>query len=135
APVGLNSLFGSRVTFASPGDYNNDGHADLAVAVYRVGTWTSGEMFGAAPDMDSHGVYLVFGSATGWGAEIDLTADADVHINGFAGNLLAIDNAGDFNADGVQDLVIGDPYAAGGRGSVSILHGQASRWLRQFDHA
>lgn len=47
----------------------------------------------------------------------------DVTVSGFSQGALSIASAGDFNADGVGDLVIGDPDFDDGRGIAYVLEG------------
>ncbi len=85
------------------GDLNNDGFDDIAIA---------------APSAPGGGqVFVLFGSSQGFPPTIDLTAldGADgfiipnVSAEGFLG--LDLGSAGDFNGDGIDDLIISDPSA------------------------
>ncbi|MEM7334598.1 MAG: FG-GAP repeat protein [Chloroflexota bacterium] len=123
-------------TLAS-GDFNNDGHADLAIGVPRE----------SVDGADAAGaVNILYGSAnglTGAGDEI-LTQnveglDASTAEEGdLFGHAL---EAGDFNGDGVDDLAVGSPYEdtieatnglgaeIGGAGSVQIFYGTTGTGL------
>src|SRR5690606_8969198 len=96
APVTRASTFGTKATFASPGDYNGDGIQDIAVALDRETMPSSSQLGGAAANFESHGVYVVLGSATGFSGELDLTGRytgtpaADFSIAGFSGGKLAV---------------------------------------------
>ena len=112
---------------AAAGDINNDGIGDLVIG---------------APQADPQGrdtagaVYVVYGKAGGFGAELDLAA-----LNGANGFRIqgasdgdglgeAVAAAGDVDGDGFDDLLIGAAGASpGGRfeaGSVYVLYGAAN---------
>ena len=132
APVTVGSTFGTRSVISSPGDYNNDGIQDLAVAVYREFDSATNQLFGANPNFTAHGVYIVFGSTAGWPTTIDIEAQADLVIDGFSGGRLSIASVEDFNFDSKNDLAIGDPDSYSGRGRVSILLGDETIGLRTW---
>ena len=102
---------------ASAGDVNGDGLADVIV--------------GAPGHNGQAGMsYVVFGSASAFPANIDLST-LDGH-NGFAlsgsGNDLSgisVASAGDLNADGIDDIAIGAEAAHGNTGAVYVVYGQA----------
>ncbi len=92
---------------ASAGDFNGDGFSDLIVGAEAADP--NGESSGAS--------YLVFGKASGFGAEFELTSlDGN---NGFqirgegAGDSAgySVASAGDVNGDGFADIVVGAPTA------------------------
>ncbi len=112
------------------GDFNNDGHDDLAVGVPRE----------SVDDVVQAGaVNIIYGSAnglTGAGDEI-LTQD----VEGYDASSAEEDDlfghtleAGDFNGDGIDDLVVSSPYEdtspeTGGAGSVQIFYGNSGTGL------
>ena len=100
----------SGQSVASAGDVNGDGFADLIVG---------------DPDADPHGSasgasYVVFGKASGFAANIDLSSldgSNGFKLSGVAANDLSgcsVASAGDVNGDGFADLIIGayggDPH-------------------------
>ncbi|MDQ0462607.1 Ca2+-binding RTX toxin-like protein [Caulobacter ginsengisoli] len=117
---------------AAAGDINGDGFADIVIGSNNV--YIGGVRTGAA--------YVVFGSASGLPAHVDVsTLDG---TNGFrlsegaANSLLggAVASAGDFNGDGFDDLILGDPYASGGGvtgGAVWIVFGKAGGFSAVLD--
>jgi hypothetical protein len=121
-------------SIAIVGDMNGDGFADL--------------VFGA-PDSDWNGdenvgrAYVVFGKATGWTDQFDPNS-----INGANGFLLnglagydylgrAVSSAGDFNGDGLDDLIIGmdgaDPQGISDAGEVVVVFGRTSGFPPALD--
>ncbi|MBP6303390.1 MAG: FG-GAP repeat protein, partial [Bacteroidia bacterium] len=108
------SFMGNSVS--SAGDVNGDGYSDVIVAAYgRTSSFTS-----------EGAVYIYHGSATG------LSTSANRTILGGAANLWfgsKVATAGDINADGYSDVLIGsDNYTNGqtNEGAVYIYHGSAS---------
>ncbi|MBW2736372.1 MAG: FG-GAP repeat protein, partial [Deltaproteobacteria bacterium] len=81
---------------ASAGDINGDGYADLMVSAYPQDN----------PEVDEGTVYVYFGSATGPGTTPDITLDNPLNqAGGSFGHSVA--SAGDVNADGFADLIVG----------------------------
>jgi hypothetical protein len=123
---------------ASAGDVNGDGFTDLIIGAYG-GDGTSGS--GAAQIGDS---YVVFGKASGWGANINLATIASGN-GGFVlrgrdwGDLFgwSVASAGDVNGDGLADVIIGarlgeptaNPDSAKyNAGESYVVFGKASGW-------
>jgi hypothetical protein len=108
---------------ASAGDVNGDGFDDVIVGAYLQDG--GGASAGAA--------YIVFGRASGLGT-IDLAALAPARgfmIRGDAANDYAgssVFSAGDFNGDGLDDLIVGAPGGDDGgdrAGEAYVIFGKA----------
>jgi hypothetical protein len=103
---------------AAMGDVNGDGMNDLLVSDYSVGA-----------------SFLVFGSATPAGADLDVN-DLDGN-NGYVfaapvfGVGISISSAGDVNADGNTDFIIGVPFGPPDGGAF-VLYGGEDK-LASFD--
>jgi hypothetical protein len=105
---------------AGAGDLNNDGYADFVVGAP-----------GADPNGDRSGTaYVVFGTASGLPGAIDLgaldgTNGFRLHGTGFnAGVGYSAAAVGDFNGDGIGDLVVGSPGYDGNDGVAYLLFGK-----------
>jgi hypothetical protein len=121
--VAVNDASGASV--ASAGDINGDGFADLIVG---------------APGADPHGAYsgasyVVFGKASGFAANIDLSklnGSNGFKLSGAAAydeSGISVASAGDINGDGFADLIVG-AFLASPHGSNSgasyVVFGKAS---------
>ena len=111
---GIDAGDSSGGSVSGAGDVNGDGIADVIIGAYTAapgGAKVAGES------------YVVFGSGTGFAASLDLSSldgSNGFVINGIdAGDCSghSVSGAGDVNGDGVQDVIIGAPYAAPGEAS------------------
>ncbi|MCE3289842.1 MAG: hypothetical protein K0R83_1854, partial [Caulobacter sp.] len=100
------------------GDINDDGIDDFAVGAQR-----------------GHHAYVVYGTAGGYAASLSLTSLTPAQgfeipsVNNFSGVGSSISAAGDFNADGIDDFIVGSPGAHAGyfyNGAVYVVFGRAS---------
>jgi hypothetical protein len=131
--AGLNGSNGFRLSgpadlsgwsVAGAGDVNGDGYDDVIVGAPKNAP--NGTQPGAS--------YVVFGKATGFSGNIDLAAlDGwnGFKLNGVAvadGTGLSVAAAGDINADGLADLIIGAQYVHNGSssGEIYVVFGQRS---------
>ena len=123
ATTGFGGDLGRDIT--SVGDFNNDGFEDFAVTAPES---SRGSIEGTGS------VFLIFGAANGFTSEIDLgSLDGQDGLRFFTSNnreLLqpVVSGGGDFNGDGIEDLVIGSAFGraslnGGELGEVSVIFG------------
>jgi Ca2+-binding RTX toxin-like protein len=137
--IGLSSLNGSNGfklsgvaagdnsgwSVASAGDINGDGFADLIVGAPKAD----------ANGTDSGASYVVFGKASGFASNINLSSLDGSHgfkLSGAAagdGSAYSVASAGDVNGDGFADLIVGayraDPNGASS-GASYVVFGHAA---------
>jgi predicted nucleotidyltransferase len=120
----------SGFSVASAGDINGDGFADLIIGAPRADP--NGSYSGAS--------YVVFGKASGFAANFDLSSlngTNGFQINGEAAYDqigFSVAAAGDFNGDGFADLIIGAPAPATyGSGASYVVFGKASGFDASLD--
>lgn len=101
------TFFGHSV--AGLGDINGDGYADIAVGAYGYNSYTGR-------------VYVYLGSAEGLVTPAAQTLDGAATFDSFGRDVAA---AGDLNADGYADLVVGAPNSAKAFGRVHVYLGSA----------
>jgi hypothetical protein len=116
---------------SAAGDVNGDGFEDLLIGAF--GTDPNGSYSGAS--------YVVFGKASGFGANLDLSALDGTNgfkISSEAGDFTGrwVSAAGDVNGDGFEDLLIGarlaDPNAPYS-GASYVVFGKASGFGANLD--
>ncbi len=122
---GLSESNQAGFAVASAGDLNGDGFADLIVG---------------APDIyiDAGASFVVFGKASGFSADIDLSALNGT--NGFRlnGRGASVASAGDFNGDGFADLIVAnsaDDTNGSMAGATFVMFGGVSGFAASLDLA
>ena len=104
---GINAGDNLGRSVSSAGDINGDGFDDLIIGASNADP--NGNYSGQS--------YVVFGKSTGFNPTLnvsDLNGANGFAINGIAGgdnSARSISSAGDINGDGLDDLIIGAPYA------------------------
>jgi len=107
------------------GDVNNDGYDDVLIGAY--GDDDGGSNAGQS--------YLIFGMASGWTMDRDLsTANASFwgeDTDDWSG--YSVNDAGDVNNDGYDDILIGTYLSQGGRGQTYLIFGKETGWSMDTD--
>ncbi|WP_375470317.1 hypothetical protein [uncultured Nostoc sp.] len=108
----INSIIDGSVglgnSVSSAGDINGDGIDDLII----------GAPYASPNGFSSGQSYVVFGSKRGFGAQFNLSTlngsngFAINGINEFDQSGTSVSSAGDINGDGIDDLIIGAPFAS-----------------------
>jgi hypothetical protein len=121
----------SGFSVSEAGDVNGDGIGDLLIGAYRADV----------NGFDRGASYVVFGTASGFSAELELSSldgSNGFQINGetdldYSGN--SVSAAGDVNGDGFDDILIGakgaDPNGEGS-GATYVVYGKPDDPSTQF---
>src|SRR5688572_13968082 len=126
----------SGFSVATAGDVNGDGFADVIVGAPAADP--NGERSGAS--------YVVFGKASGFSANLDLSSldgangfklSGEVPADNESGNTgFSVASAGDVNGDGFADVIVGSPGIGGTpdlAGLSYVVFGQASGFAANID--
>ncbi len=122
----------SSYKVGSAGDFNGDGYDDLIIGADHH-----------SPDTIINDTgYIIFGKPTGFGASLnlsDLTSDDGFRIDGISNvnsDEFLVDRAGDVNADGFTDLIVGSNANNTGDGQSSftyVIFGRAAAIAAPLD--
>ena len=119
---------GAGASVAAAGDINHDGFDDLLIGAPDASA--SADFAGST--------YVVFGTDQGFASPFELSSLDGTNgfvITGIAeydASGTSVSGIGDFNDDGIDDLVIGAPFASGGAGASYIVFGSALAWNATF---
>jgi len=129
--TGIDDNDRSGASVSGLGDINGDGNPDFVIGASQADT-DSNVPVGTTNDKKQTGeAYVIFGKTVGWVASLDLktmTAADGFRIHGVDELDLtgyAVSDAGDINADGISDLIIGAPQANSGNVGNAISAGQS----------
>jgi hypothetical protein len=115
------ALFGLAV--ATAGDVNGDGYSDVIVGAYAFDRIFE----------DEGAVFVYYGSAEGPAASPSWTAEGFQEAAYFG---VSVATAGDVNADGYSDVIVGASYYEDGpetdEGAAFVFHGSASGLAQQW---
>ncbi len=116
------------ILVAIAGDVNGDGYDDILIGAHNDDD--GGNNAGQS--------YLIFGKATGWAMDTDLSA-ADASFWGEAAGDVSgnsVSGAGDVNNDGYDDILIGaynNDEGGADAGQTYLIFGKASGWAMDTD--
>jgi hypothetical protein len=113
---------------AGAGDVNGDGYDDIL-----IGAW--GDDDGGT---NAGQTYLIFGKASGWAMDMDLSSASASFWGEDAGDYSgdSVAGAGDVNGDGYDDILIGawgDDDGGTNAGQTYLIFGMASGWAMDTD--
>ncbi|MEO1053473.1 MAG: putative Ig domain-containing protein [Bacteroidota bacterium] len=130
---GANEYGYASNALSSAGDINGDGADDILIGAPYTGSNYEGE------------VYVVFGKTTAFSASLNLS-DLDgtngfiisgIDEDGYLGR--SVSGAGDINGDGLDDFLVGAPYAgddgpgSDGSGQTYVVFGKATAFVDSLD--
>lgn len=114
----------SGYSVAAAGDINGDKLDDILIGAYK------NDEAGA----DAGQTYIIFGKTSGWGEDVNLS-NADASFLGEAAGDLSgcsLSSAGDVNADGFDDILIG-AFRQSDADLVYLILGNATGWFMDMN--
>jgi len=122
----------SGFSVSSAGDFNGDGLSDVIIGAFQANPL--GRHYAGSS-------YIIYGKKGGYPAPIDLAslnANQGVILEGatawdFSG--ISVSSAGDFNGDGLSDVIVGADGASHNAGSSYVIYGQKAGYLNPIDLA
>src|SRR5262249_26451675 len=112
---------GRLVSYA--GDVNGDGIKDVLIATIGV-NGIGGKS------------YVIFGSQFGWPAEINLRYINGYNgfaMDGFINGVASVGGGGDFNGDGIADVIVGSCNTNNQINKIYVLFGEKKFWSASVD--
>jgi hypothetical protein len=127
--VGESMFDFSGASVSAAGDINGDGFGDVVIGAPS-----------ASPDASNSGAsYVVFGTDQGLPHPLNLSAIDGTNgivfngVNAYDESGTSVSAAGDINGDGIDDLIIGAPYASGFDGAGYVVFGSDQSWTSPVD--
>jgi outer membrane murein-binding lipoprotein Lpp len=126
--VGEGAGDNSGSSVAGAGDVNGDGYDDILIGAYA----------NDAGGADAGQAYLIFGKASGWTMDTNLSAASASFWGEDAGDWAGsrVAGAGDVNGDGYGDILIAahcDDDGGTNAGQTHLIFGRASGWAMDTD--
>ena len=134
---------GEELDVDAAGDVNGDGIQDFIVGTTGMDTSFDGPFNNQRVTRDGS-AYIVFGTASGFPPNIDLAllngtngfiVRNDTDFRSFPSTGASVSSTGDINGDGIDDLMISDPFRSTSLGSelghIYIIFGRRSGFSRE----